>query len=46
LIHDHQGEVKICDWWRLPVANEPEKISDHSHDQSVIDETNKKTEAA
>lgn len=46
LIHDHQGEVKICDWWRLPVMNNSEKITDHSHDQSVIDETNKKTEAA
>ncbi len=45
-IHDHQGEVKICDWWRLSVVNGPEKITDHSHDQSVIGETNKKTEAA
>lgn len=46
LIHDHQGEVKICGWWGLPAMTEPEKITDHSHDQSVIDETNKKTEAA
>lgn len=46
LIHDHQGEVKICEWWRLPAMTEPEKIIDLSHDQSVIDETRKKTEAA
>jgi hypothetical protein len=46
LIHDHQGEVKISDWWRLPELKDSEKITDHSHDQSVIDETNKKTEAA
>jgi hypothetical protein len=46
LIHDQQGEVKICDWWRLPAVTAPEKITDHTGDQSVIDEANKKTEAA
>jgi hypothetical protein len=46
LIHDHQGEVKICDWWRLPVVQCSEKITDHSHDQSLIDGMGKKTEAA
>lgn len=46
LIHDHQGEVKICEWWRLPVVSNAEKITDHSHDQSVIGETNKNPEAA
>ncbi len=46
LIHDHQGEVKICDRWRLSVVNCSEKITDHSHDQSVIAKNSTNDEAA
>lgn len=46
LIHGHQGQVKICDWWRLPPADFVSPSTDQSHDQRLISETNKNTEAA
>lgn len=36
LVRDRQGEVKICDWWRLPPMSESVKSTDHGLDQSVI----------
>lgn len=46
LIHDHQGQVKICDWWRLPPVDLVSPNADQSQDQRLISETNKKPEAA
>ncbi len=46
IIHDHQGQVKICDWWRLPPADLVSPNTDQLHDQRLISESNKKPEAA
>lgn len=46
LIHDHQGQVKICDWWRLPLADLVPPNADQSQDQRLISETIKNPEAA
>ena len=46
LIHDHQGQVKICDWWRLPPADLVKPNIDQSQDQRLISESDKNPEAA
>lgn len=46
IIHDHQGQVKICNWWRLPPVDLMSASNDQSQDQRLISETNKNTEAA
>jgi len=46
LINDHQGQVKVCDWWRLPPADLVSPVVDQSQDQRLISETNKNPEAA
>lgn len=46
LIHYHQGQVKICDWWRLPKAEVVVPNADQSQDQRLISETNKNPKAA
>lgn len=46
MIHYHQGQVKICDWWRLPSADVVSPNIDQSPDQRLISDSCKNPEAA
>jgi len=45
MIRDSKGEVKISDWWDFKIENN-QKNTDHNIDQSLIENTKPKPEAA